>query len=78
MADKLTTAAEVAQQRAAQVDVTQAQEVKSLREPQRPPEHCGRKMRKLQMPLQRPKRDENEPDVVTVYSCDECGHQVRL
>ncbi len=46
------------------------QEVKTFREVPRPPEHCGKPMRKMQ------NSSAVSGALITVYVCD-CGHQVR-
>ena len=47
------------------------EEVKTLREPERSPAHCGKLMRKMQ------NASPATGKIVTVYVCDPCGHQQR-
>ena len=48
------------------------QEVLPLREPARPPVHCGKTMRKFQQP------SPSTGKVITVYQCDPCGYQEKI
>jgi hypothetical protein len=48
------------------------QEVKPLREPERDPECCGRRMRKLQH------ASPSTGQLLTVFSCERCGRQMRV
>jgi hypothetical protein len=51
---------------------TTAQEVKPLREPQRLPEHCGRRMRKFSS------ASPSSGALLTVWTCEACGVQQRV
>jgi rubrerythrin len=50
---------------------TAAQEVKPLMEPERKPEHCGRRMRKFST------ASPSTGALLTVWMCDVCGTQQR-
>jgi len=51
-------------------DNTKLEEVKPLKEPERAPEHCGKRMRRMSNVTPFGK-------LLTVYVCDKCGVQQR-